>query len=78
MKEELKADFNILDARHLHTFEIPFALPKLESPSNTMQFDVDAKTIEAGDFLLNGSQNAACKVGEELADYILKDAKCLN
>ncbi|WP_165366210.1 FAD-dependent oxidoreductase [Brumimicrobium glaciale] len=71
--QELRADFNIKDARLIKMYEIPYALPKLDGPVNTISFDQSTKTFEVGDFLMNGSQNAACKIGEMVAERILED-----
>jgi len=71
--QELRADFNVKDARLIKMYEIPYALPKLDGPVNTISFDQSTKTFEVGDFLMNGSQNAACKIGEMVAERILED-----
>lgn len=71
--QELRTDFNIKDARLIKMYEIPYALPKMEAPMNTISFEKSTKTFEVGDFLMNGSQNAACKIGEMVADRILED-----
>ena len=71
VEAELNADFGI-DAMNLIKFyHIPYALPKNEALKNTISFDKNTKTFEVGDFLMNGSQNAACKVGELIAAHVL-------
>lgn len=72
MIQELKTDFNIKDARLIKLYQIPYALPKLDPPVNTFSFAPTGKTFEVVDFLMNGSQNAACKIGELVAEHILK------
>lgn len=69
---ELKSDFNISAARFIKSYPIIYALPKLEDPSDSVSFDSSTNTFEVGDFILNGSQNAACKVGELIAKTILE------
>ncbi|PWH86874.1 FAD-dependent oxidoreductase [Brumimicrobium oceani] len=69
--QELKNDFNVRDPRLVKMYEIPYALPKMNPPVNAVSFDKNAKTFELGDFLMNGSQNAACKIGEEIASHIV-------
>ena len=71
--QELRTDFNIKDARLIKFYQIPYALPKLKAPVNSVSFDKSAKTFEIGDYLMNGSQNAACKIGGLVAERILKD-----
>jgi protoporphyrinogen oxidase len=71
--QELRTDFSINDARLVKLYSIPYALPKLNAPVNTVSFEKSAKTFEVGDFLMNGSQNAACKVGEKVAKHILEE-----
>lgn len=72
VSKELKSDFNIEEARLIKFYHIPYSLPILEAPMNAYKFDYDAKYFEVGDFLLNGSQNAACKMGDKITKHILE------
>lgn len=69
--QELRLDFNITGVKLVKIYEIPYALPKMNVPVNTVYFNQSAKTFEVGDFLMNGSQNAACKIGEEISKHIV-------
>ena len=71
--QELRSDFKIKDAKLIKFNEIPYALPKMNAPINNVTFEKSTKTFEVGDFLMNGSQNAACKIGELVAEKILED-----
>lgn len=70
--EELKFDFKINEAKLIKLYHIPYSLPILDSPKNSIKFDYNTKTFEVGDYLLNGSQNAACKIGDKIAKHILE------
>jgi len=69
--QELSEDFGIEDVSYVHHYSIPFALPKLIQPKMATTFKIENGIIHVGDYLLNGSQNAACKIGEEVAAFIL-------
>lgn len=75
VQEELRADFGIQGEKLIKLYHIPYSLPKNTAPVNKVTFDDSAKTFEVGDFILNGSQNAACKAGEKVAKHILKMEK---
>lgn len=68
---ELAHHFGITNGTFLKHYFIPFALPKMHIPNMTTDLKIENQTIFAGDYLLNGSQNAACKLGEEAAKLIL-------
>ena len=70
--KELAMDFGLTELTCIKVYAIPFALPINHPPKNTVEFPTGTKTFEAGDFLLNGSQNAACKVGEAVAQCIAR------
>ena len=72
VKEELNSDFSLDNLNFIQLYHIPYALPKSGIPKNNVSFQENTKTFEVGDFLMNGSQNAACKVGEIVAKHILK------
>lgn len=72
VEAELNADFDIDAMNFIKLYHIPYALPKNEILMNTVSFDNNSTTFEVGDFLMNGSQNAACKVGEMIANHIVK------
>lgn len=71
VEEELKTDFTIDGLKFIQLYHIPFALPKSNAPQNDVSFDKNTKTFNVGDFLMNGSQNAACKVGELIASHVM-------
>lgn len=75
LKDELSSDFGINNVHFLSAYNIPFSLPKLSTLKNSMMFPKETIVFEAGDFLLNGSQNAACKIGEAIAQHIIQHNK---
>ncbi|WP_107037970.1 FAD-dependent oxidoreductase [Brumimicrobium mesophilum] len=72
VEKELESDFNIPEPRLVKLYYIPYSLPINKQPKNYVAFDYSAKTFEVGDFLLNGSQNAACKIGGLISKHILE------
>lgn len=56
--------------KYVHHYVIPNSLPDIEAPVNNSNIDLDQSVIHIGDFILNGSQNAACKVAEEVAEQL--------
>lgn len=74
VKAELQAKCNIQVKRHLKTYVIPKALPDLQqlrydmSPTETQLKDT---IFLAGDYLLNGSLNAAMLSGERAAEGLI-------
>jgi protoporphyrinogen oxidase len=69
---ELKDDFGLSNVELIDHFYISMALPNLESPVNEAHLHFENGILNIGDYRLNGSQNAACKVGEAAADLIIK------
>ena len=75
VKKELEHECQIKDLKYLKTFKINKALPRLEhlagdiSPSETRLTDT---IFLAGDYLLNGSLNAAMLSGEKAAMGIIE------
>jgi hypothetical protein len=61
IKEEIK---------YVHHYVIPNSLPDTEVPVNSSKIDVSKSVIHIGDYVLNGSQNAACKIAEEVAEQL--------
>lgn len=72
VKEELKRDFGLRNLVLVKHYYIPIALPRKQTPSNSCVLKLNNGVLNIGDYLLNGSQNAACKIGEEAARYILQ------
>jgi protoporphyrinogen oxidase len=72
---ELRTHFGLADLRCLITYVIPYALPICQPPKSEISFPVGQKTLKVGDFLLNGSQNAACFAGQMAAEHILHTEK---
>ena len=50
-------------------YSIPKSLPDLSVPKNDIELDIN-RTIHIGDYVLNGSQNAACKIAEIVAQKL--------
>jgi len=50
-------------------YSIPKSLPDLSVPKNDIELDINS-TIHIGDYVLNGSQNAACKIAEIVAQKL--------
>lgn len=58
--------------QHLKTYFIPYALPKDQTVSNELKaFKLNDYCYKCGDYLLNGSINAAMKSGRLVAESIL-------
>tara|TARA_B100000508_G_scaffold137355_2_gene131752 strand:+ start:40590 stop:41795 length:1206 start_codon:yes stop_codon:yes gene_type:complete len=53
--------------KYVHHFELPKSLPDVELPENSIDLDISESVIHIGDYVLNGSQNAACKIAGELS-----------
>jgi protoporphyrinogen oxidase len=70
VEKELGEDFNLSDIHSVAHFYIPIALPDLVAPLNNVKLEIKNGVLRVGDYLLNGSQNAACKIGEEAAELI--------
>ena len=58
------------EVEFVHHFAIPQSLPDLKSPQNEIELCMRDGIIHIGDYLLNGSQNAACKIGEQVAAFL--------
>jgi hypothetical protein len=69
--EELQTRFGLNTLRCIKTYHIPHALPICQPPISRISFPNGQKTLKVGDFLLNGSQNAACYAGQLAAEHIL-------
>lgn len=54
----------------VHHEVIDRALPDIESPVNEQKLSITDQVVHIGDYQLNGSQNAACKTGEEVAKLL--------
>ncbi len=62
--------------QHLHTRQIHYALPnqqKVQHQIPTQQLKIRKGLYMCGDFQLNGSINAAIKVGKQVGDLIIKE-----
>ena len=78
IKAELKPWFkNHVDSwQHLKTFKIKYALPNLSVLSNdcaVSDMKISEKLYCCGDYLMNGSINAAMKSGRLVADLIISE-----
>lgn len=58
------------NVEYVQHYKIPHSLPDTDKPLNDIDIQVGQRVIHIGDYFLNGSQNAACKIGEELADKL--------
>lgn len=58
------------DIKFIHHFAIPHSLPDIEVPENNTTINTEDSIIHLGDYVLNGSQNAACKIAEEVAEEL--------
>lgn len=75
VEEELKNHCGICVQRHLRTYKIPKALPDLPSLHGDMSASstqIKKDVFLAGDYLLNGSLNAAMLSGERAAEGLLE------
>jgi hypothetical protein len=68
---ELEDQFQIKELKEVHAFFIPIGVPSLKSPKDDFVIVEEHGVIKAGDYAMNGSQNAACKAGELIASFIL-------
>ena len=78
VKAELKQWYGdaVSDWKHLKTYRIHYALPNQDAVSNDLkaeQVKTAAGHYRAGDYLMNGSLNAAMKSGRLAAEAIMKD-----
>jgi protoporphyrinogen oxidase len=55
------------EVKFVHHYAIPKSLPDIDAPRNQVELNAKDQVMHIGDYLLNGSQNAACKIGEEVA-----------
>jgi protoporphyrinogen oxidase len=58
------------DVKFVHHYAIPQSLPDIDAPTNQVELNFKDGVLHIGDYLMNGSQNAACKIGEEVADLL--------
>lgn len=72
VEQELIANFGLKNLKFIKHYSIPKSLPNLEAPSHKAEMELKGNSISVGDFLSNGSQNAACKTGEEVSDLLVK------
>lgn len=74
--EELHNDFGLKNSnlKLIKSYVIPQSLPIIEEPSYSIPIaKLNGRVINMGDYLMNGSQNAACQAGEIAASYILEN-----
>ncbi|SNR16272.1 FAD-dependent oxidoreductase [Tenacibaculum jejuense] len=72
--KELEELCNITDIKFIKDYKIPYALPQNINVVNTnTNIKVDQNIYLAGDYLLNGSLNAAMHSGETVAKNIIQD-----
>ncbi len=72
LKEEVMKEASSLINKKLdfvEHYEIPKSLPDVSVPKNEIELSLN-KTIHIGDYVLNGSQNAACKIAELVAEKL--------
>ena len=72
-KDELSFWFNTNDWEFVHKFEIKYALPNQDSTiynPKPEKFSVDSNIYKCGDYLTNGSLNAAMLNGKSVAELI--------
>lgn len=77
---ELAEDFGITDVSFLKHYEIPQALPSLEDIQSSREAGehlITERVALAGDYLLNGSLNAAMESGEKAAKAAIKAVQSL-
>lgn len=58
------------EIKFVHHYSLPRSLPDIAAPENDARINVDNEIIHLGDYVLNGSQNAACKVAEQVAEQL--------
>ena len=83
IKTELKKWFGNAtdDWQHLHTRHIDYALPEqiaVRNDLNDNELKINENTYVCGDFLLNGSINAAIKTGRKAADLIGEELRSVS
>ncbi|WP_442266083.1 FAD-dependent oxidoreductase [Tenacibaculum sp. ZS6-P6] len=71
--QELEEICNIKDPKFIKDYSIPLALPKNKTITNTNSIKINSNTFLAGDYLFNGSLNAAMYSGENAAKEIIKN-----
>ena len=76
VKDELIDNFPVttLQLSHVKNYHIEYALPNQRSVRNEVkpgEYELSKNIYRAGDYLLNGSLNAAMKTGREVAELIL-------
>ena len=76
--KELIEDFQLSNLNLVHYFFIPKAIPVVNPSLNQFTVIEEDGVIKAGDYFMNGSQNAACKAGEYIAAFILDKEKILD
>ncbi len=72
LKEEVMKETSSLINKKLdfvEHYEIPNSLPDVSVPKNEIELSI-SKTIHIGDYVLNGSQNAACKIAELVVEKL--------
>ncbi len=55
---------------YVHHEVIDYALPDIASPVDEQKLSITDQVVHIGDYQLNGSQNAACKIGEAAAKLL--------
>lgn len=68
--KEMKEVLGLNTLKFIKHYSIPKSLPNLKSPSYQIKFHQSGNCLNVGDYLSNGSQNAACKTGEDVAEFI--------
>ena len=74
-KEELSAWFDTKNWKFVERYDIPYALPNqthVEGFASDEKFKINDNTYRCGDYLLNGSINAAMWTGKRVAQLILE------
>ena len=74
VETELKEYCNILVYRHIKTYHIKQALPNIDNLQNEIsptETQIKPTVFLAGDYLLNGSLNAAMTSGERAAQGLI-------
>jgi protoporphyrinogen oxidase len=75
-KEELSAWFDTKNWKFVERYDIPYALPNqthVEGFASDDYFKINDSTYRCGDYLLNGSINAAMWTGKKVAQLIIDE-----
>ncbi|MGB0934381.1 MAG: FAD-dependent oxidoreductase [Lishizhenia sp.] len=81
VERELIEDFNLKEChlKLLKVYHLPYSLPNIKAPKYASSFEShEGNVFHVGDFSANGSQNAACAIGEAVAKEILNRVKNKN